>query len=92
MILAWQIRISETARKELACLDRQVAKRVIAYLNDRVSLLEHPKLLGEPLKGERFNDLWRYRVGDWRIICHIEDRLVTVLVLHIGNRSDIYKH
>jgi mRNA interferase RelE/StbE len=56
-----------------------------------VAALENPRDLGEPLAGSRLGSYWKYRVGDWRIICDIQDRRIVVRVLRIGNRREVYR-
>lgn len=87
----WQIEFDESAKKELAKLDRQVARRLIDFLKDRVLSRSDPRSVGQPLKGSTLGEFWKYRVGDFRIIASIQDERMTVLVLRVGNRSDIYR-
>jgi mRNA interferase RelE/StbE len=89
--LAWQISYSATADKQLSKLDRAVAKRIYEFLRDRIATLENPRSTGEALKGSKLGELWRYRVGDYRVITHIKDSVLTILVVTIGNRKDIYR-
>jgi len=71
--LAWRIRFDDAARKNLEKLDKQVARRMIEFLRKRVAILDDPRSIGEALKGSSLGDFWKYRVGDYRIICDIED-------------------
>jgi mRNA interferase RelE/StbE len=89
--LAWQIEFDSAAKKELERIDRQAARRIIAFLRERVAPASDPRAFGQALKGERFGEFWKYRVGDYRIIARIEDRRFVVLVLRIGHRSRVYK-
>jgi mRNA interferase RelE/StbE len=89
--LAWQIEYDPLARKELRKLDRQVAQRIIRFLGERVALLDDPRSIGEALHGPRLGDRWKYRVGDYRIIADIEDKIVRIYVLRIGNRREVYR-
>ena len=89
--MAWQIEFDESAKKELAKLDRQVARRLIEFLKDRVLSQKDPRSVGQALKGSTLGEFWKYRVGDFRIIVRIQDERMTVLVLRVGNRSDIYR-
>lgn len=89
--MAWTIILSEAARKSLRKLDRQVAARILSFLEDRLAALEDPRSIGEALVGPRLGDHWKYRVGDHRIIATIRDRTVTIIVVRIGHRSDIYR-
>lgn len=88
--MAWRIDIDDKAKKELAGLDRAQAKRITTFLHERVSKLDDPRSIGEALKGSKFGDFWKYRVGDYRIIASIEDTALLILVVRIGNRKDVY--
>ena len=89
--MAWQIEFDESAKKELAKLDRQVARRLIDFLKNRVLSLRDPRSVGQALRGSTLGEFWKYRVGDFRIIASIQDDPMIVLVLRVGNRSDIYR-
>ena len=89
--MAWQIEFDESAKKELAKLDRQVARRLIDFLKNRVLSQRDPRSVGQALRGSKLGEFWKYRVGDFRIIASIRDERMTVLVLRVGNRSDIYR-
>ncbi len=89
--MAWSIRLNDHAKKELAKLDKPVAKRIDDFLRNRLAPLENPRSLGEALRGNRFGDYWKYRIGDYRIIADIRDQIITVEVIAIGNRREIYK-
>ena len=89
--MAWQIEFDESARKELAKLDRQVARRLIDFLKNRVLNLRDPRSVGQALRGSTLGEFWKYRVGDFRIIASIQDDRMIVVVLRVGNRSDIYR-
>ena len=89
--MIWTIEIAESAAKELARLDKSSAKRIAGFLRERLACLDDPRSIGHPLKGPRFGSYWRYRVGDYRIICDISQETVTILVLRIGNRREIYR-
>ena len=89
--MAWSVELSETAERELANLDAQHRKRILKYLHQRVAQLDNPRSIGEALQGSEFGEFWRYRVGDYRLICKIEDDRVLVLVLRVGHRREIYR-
>lgn len=88
--MAWTVELTRTAQKQLRKLDKQTATRIAKYLRTRVANTENPRRTGKALTGER-GELWRYRVGDYRLICKIEDERVTVLVLEIGHRREVYR-
>jgi mRNA interferase RelE/StbE len=87
--VGWTINFSEIALKQLKRLDKQRAKRIIDYLEKRISTVNDPKQQGKSLAYNK-SGLWRYRVGDYRIICQINDETITILILEIGHRKDIY--
>ncbi|WP_116244985.1 type II toxin-antitoxin system RelE/ParE family toxin [Nocardiopsis sp. FIRDI 009] len=87
--MAWKVELHDDAKRELRKLDGQAARRVFWFLDDRISGSEDPRALGDALKGNRLGDLWRYRVGDYRIIADLQDGIVTVLVLHVGHRREV---
>jgi mRNA interferase RelE/StbE len=89
--LAWRIEFDPDALKELQSLDRAVQKRLVGFLRDRLSPLEDPRSLGEPLSGARLGSYWKYRVGDWRLVCDIQDRRIVVRVLRVGHRREVYR-
>jgi len=86
--MAWKIEIERQAEKELNRLDRVAAKRIIAFL---VTLgdSDDPRSTGKQLRG---SELWRYRVGHYRIICKIQDDVLVVLVLRIRHRKNAYQN
>ncbi|OTP66104.1 type II toxin-antitoxin system RelE family toxin [Caballeronia sordidicola] len=88
--MVWRIEVLQTAENQLAKLDRVVARRIVAFLRDRVSVMDDPRAIGEALKGSELGEFWKYRVGDWRLICQIENAHITITVLRLGNRRGIY--
>jgi mRNA interferase RelE/StbE len=88
--MAWNIELSEKARKNLKDLDPSQAKRILTFLFERVGKLENPRSLGESLEGP-LRSFWKYRVGDYRIICDIEDKTITITALKIGHRREVYR-
>lgn len=89
--MAWKIEFSEGAKKSIGKLDRQVASRIVRFLSERVAALDDPRSIGEALTGSTLGEFWKYRVGDWRLVCSIQDDKVVVYVLKIGNRREVYK-
>lgn len=89
--MIWQIEFDPDALKELKKLDRPIQSRLIAFLRDRLSVMDDPRSLGEALSGSRLGNYWKYRVGDWRIVCDIQDHRVLVRVLRLGNRQEVYR-
>lgn len=89
--MGWTIEYEAAARKELSKLDKQIARRITGFMRDRVASLENPRSIGLPLTGSDLGELWRYRVGDYRIICEIQDENIVVLVLRVGHRREVYR-
>ncbi|HUW41411.1 MAG TPA: type II toxin-antitoxin system RelE/ParE family toxin [Rectinemataceae bacterium] len=89
--MAYRIEVSADAKKQLERLDFGTRERLMRFMMERLPRLEDPRSLGEALKGTELGELWRYRVGDYRILCRIEDELVLVLVLRIGHRREVYR-
>ena len=88
--MGWTVKLTPEAKAGLAKLGASEAERVLRFLNTRLQNRDNPKEIGDSLKGP-LREYWRYRVGDYRIICRLEAGVVTVLVLHIGHRSEVYK-
>ncbi|VVP45219.1 hypothetical protein PS880_05060 [Pseudomonas fluorescens] len=88
--MAWTTDYTDTALKQLRGLDKQSAKRILDFMDERVSGRDDPRAAGKALTGP-LGGLWRYRVGDFRVICDIQDGALRVLVLQLGNRRDIYR-
>jgi mRNA interferase RelE/StbE len=89
--MAWKIEFSEPADRELNRLDPKQSRRILKFLLGIVAKLDDPRSVGKPLQGLHFGELWRYRVGDFRIICKLRDEVLVVLVVQIGPRRDIYR-
>ena len=89
--MAYNVELSAEVDRELSKLDTQQAKRILKFLHDRVAKLDDPRSIGEALHGSRLGEFWKYRVGDYRLICKIEDDRLVVLVLRIGDRKEIYR-
>ena len=88
--MAWTIEYGDTAKKQLRKLDKVTARRIVDFMDERVAQSGDTRATGKALKGP-LGDLWRYRVGDYRVICDIQDKLLTVLVLQVGNRREVYR-
>ncbi|NKN38584.1 type II toxin-antitoxin system RelE/ParE family toxin [Agrobacterium sp. a22-2] len=89
--MAWTIDLDDKAGKQLAKVGKPTAARLIAYLEKRIAPLDDPRQQGRALQGPEFPHLWRYKVGDYRIICDIQDQKLIVLVIEIGHRSSVYR-
>ena len=86
----WRIEITRTATRQITKLDRQAQESILKFLRERLSQADDPRQWGKALQGEK-RGLWRYRVGDYRLICDIQDARIKILVLELGHRKDIYR-
>ena len=86
----WRIEFDPDALRELSRLDPSIQRRIIAYLRQRIAKPEDPRRFGRALRGNLQN-LWRYRIGDFRLICEIRDDPRLVVVLGVGHRKDVYE-
>ncbi len=89
--MAHNVELSESADRELGKLDVRQARRILKFLHEPVAKLDDPRSIGEALHGSRLGELWKYRVGDYRLICKIEGPRLVVLVLRVGHRKEIYR-
>lgn len=89
--MAWSIEFERSAERELGKLGHDAAQRIVRFLSERIAPLEDPRAIGEALKGSKLGEFWKYRVGDYRIIAHIEDQAVRILVVRVGNRREVYR-
>lgn len=87
--MAWTVEYSDLAERQLNRLDRQAANRIRTYLLERVVILDDPRDRGMRLRWN-LRDYWRYRVGDYRVICDIRDEELVILVVEVGHRREIY--
>lgn len=88
--MTWNIEWDDRARKELRKLDSPIQKDILSYLRLRIAESDNPRIFGQSLSGNK-SGLWRYRVGNYRIICRIEDDAFVVLVIGVGHRKEIYE-
>jgi mRNA interferase RelE/StbE len=87
--MAWKIELSKSAEKSIDKLGSESAARILLFLRQRLAQMENPRMLGASLSGTRLGAYWKYRVGDFRIICDIQDQTVKILVVKVGHRSDV---
>jgi len=88
--LAWTIDYTQTALNQLRKLDKQSARRILDFMDERIAQRDDPRSTGKALTGP-LGGLWRYRVGDFRVICEIQDGELRVLVVELGNRREVYR-
>jgi mRNA interferase RelE/StbE len=86
----WRIEITRTAEKQIIKLARPAQKAIQRFLRERLSVCDDPRQWGKALHGEK-RGLWRYRVGDYRLICDIQDERITILLLEVGHRKNVYR-
>ena len=87
--MVWTINYSERALKSLRKMDKQNARRIVDFMDLRIAVAADPRQSGKPLKGE-LGEFWRYRVGDYRILCEIRDDELVILAATIGHRREVY--
>ena len=90
--MAWRLEFDPDALKDLKRLDKPVQTRIVQFLRARIADSDDPRAIGEALRGATLGSYWKYRVGDWRIICDIQDTRIIVRVLRVGNRREIYRY
>ncbi len=87
--MTWKIKWSNDARKQLRKLDKKLQQNILNYLGSRITNAKHPHEFGKPLRHDKYG-LWRYRVQNARIICHVYENELSVLVVSVGHRRNIY--
>jgi mRNA interferase RelE/StbE len=88
--MAWTIEFKRSALKQLEVIDPVTRERVLAFLRDRLAPLINPRRLGERLQGKAYRGIWKYRVGDYRILAEVKDDVLTILVVEIGHRRGMF--
>ena len=88
--MAWTVNYTQTAKRQLKKPDKPITGRILDFLDGRVAKHQDPRTLGKSLTGP-LGMLWRYRVGDYRVICEIQNQAVTILVIQIGHRREVYR-
>lgn len=86
--MTYEVEWSRRAEKQLGTLDPSIARSLVRFMYERVHLSSNPRAVGKALRESRF---WRYRVGDYRILCTIDDDRLVVLVVELGHRREIYR-
>ncbi len=89
--MVWWIEFDPRALDELKRLDKTAQARIIKTVRERIAPLENPRVLGQALRGEELGRYWKYRIGDYRLICDIQDETVLILVLRVGHRKEVYR-
>jgi mRNA interferase RelE/StbE len=86
----WTVEFDDRARRELRKLDAGTQQTILCYLRERIAGAENPRQYGKPLR-KNLAGLWRYRVGDYRLICRLEENRLVVFVLKVGHRREVYE-
>jgi mRNA interferase RelE/StbE len=89
--LTWRIEFAAAAARDLAGLDRQIARRILTFLEHGVAGSDDPRQVGAALRGGRLGGLWKYRVGDYRVIASLDDGVMLILVVSVGHRREVYR-
>ncbi|MBU4202622.1 MAG: type II toxin-antitoxin system RelE/ParE family toxin [Acidobacteria bacterium] len=89
--MTWKIKFLPGADKDLRKIDRTIAQRILKFLDEKISYLDDPRSVGEALKGPQLGKYWKYRVGNYRLICLIKDADVLILVISVGHRKNVYQ-
>jgi mRNA interferase RelE/StbE len=87
--LAWTIKPTRRFERDLAKLDKSVQRKILSYLETRVAPSSDPRTLGKAL-GYDLAGFWRYRIGDYRVLCKIEDELLVIVAVSVAHRSIVY--
>jgi mRNA interferase RelE/StbE len=86
----WRVEFDRAAVRDLRKLGADAELRILRYLRERIAGSDDPRRLGQALTGDR-KGLWRYRVGDYRIVAAIEDARFVVVVVTVGHRREVYR-
>ena len=89
--MAWRIEYAESVQKSVRRLDRQVQRRLRNFLEVRLASMDNPRQLGAAMQGTRYRNLWRYRVGNYRIVAEIDDEHICILVVRMAHRREAYR-
>ena len=90
MMAKYKLEISPKAKKDLRKIDSYHQKLISNWIDTHISDTDNPRKHGKPLS-ENLKGLWRYRVGNYRIICEIRDSKLTIVAVHIGHRREVYR-
>jgi len=85
----YKVLFTERAKKDLKKIDRHTASLILGWVRKNLENCENPRIHGKALTANRSGQ-WRYRVGDYRLLAEISDSTITILILTVGHRRDIY--
>lgn len=86
----YTVKISENALKSLGKLDKQIARMILAWIEKNLEGCNNPRQKGKSLSHEK-KGIWRYRVGNYRLLANIQDDILIILIIDFGHRKDIYR-
>jgi len=89
--LTWEIKYTESALRQLKKIDKPIARKMLDFMDERIAHIENSRSVGKNLVGPKIRPYWRYRIGDVRVICDIEDSELVILVIELGYRKEIYR-
>ncbi len=89
--MSWKIEFLPQAEKDMRAIDKPERARIFSFLRERVAGLDDPRSIGEALRGKELGKYWKYRVGNYRVICSIRDARITILVVNVGHRREVYR-
>ena len=89
--MAYSVEFTKEGRRQLDRLDKPTKLRIARFIAERLETSDNPRTIGEALKGEALGELWKYRVGAWRIVASIKDDRLIILVVKIGHRREVYR-
>ncbi len=88
--MTWKIEFDTSVEKDLKKLGHTAQKKILKYIKEKILPSDNPRILGKSLSG-KLSDIWRYRIGDYRLLAKIEDEQFIILVIHVGHRKDVYR-
>lgn len=87
--MKYKVVFTAQAKKELKKLDKHMSLFIVAWIRKNLEDCDNPRLQGKPLKGNLSN-IWRYRIGDYRLLAEINDQEILILIVSVGHRKDVY--
>ncbi len=88
--MKYQVVYTRAAVKQLKKMDRKIAALIISFIEDKLLYCENPRAYGKALQGNLSN-IWRYRIGDYRVLAKIQDQILVITVVEVGHRKNIYE-
>lgn len=88
--MKYQVVYTSLAVKQLKKMDRKIAALIISFIEDKLIDCENPRAYGKALQGNLSN-IWRYRIGDYRVLAKIQDQVLVITVVEVGHRKNIYE-